>query len=297
MQPAITFGIRFLLLILCVLSPSLTHAQCNNTTLDNFTAEPDCDGPVLFVVFEFPPDVGDADIAVEINGVTENTIINDGFALISDLVFEPGEYIASISLLSNPNCSADILLDLPLCEESNGFCSYSNLSVEPFSCQGDSIFVLVDFDTQNLPASSDSFQVRINQELVSIESYDDLPIIAGPLNVQANLNVLAVTDVDITCGLATGLPDLSCDGLTGIEDEIAGLHIFPSPSTEYFHIQYDAPEELMISLFDLQGKLVLIKSLSDSSNQRIDVAHLNRGMYILAIESSDGRLLRKISLQ
>jgi hypothetical protein len=66
--------------------------------------------------------------------------------------------------------------------------------------------------------------------------------------------------------------------------------IFPNPTSTNLNVCYNLPkeDEITIALFDMQGKLILQKSLgkqvSGEQQQTLDVSNLTEGTYVFRIE-------------
>ncbi|NJO88096.1 MAG: T9SS type A sorting domain-containing protein [Chloroflexia bacterium] len=88
---------------------------------------------------------------------------------------------------------------------------------------------------------------------------------------------------------STGIAD-SCDYTykwTGIESNSINAHIkvYPNPASDWIEIESKTNKELMISILDLSGK-VLVNSKSFGSS-RIDLTSFQKGFYVLKINQSD----------
>lgn len=72
-----------------------------------------------------------------------------------------------------------------------------------------------------------------------------------------------------------------------------GVLIYPNPFTDQLTIQLEKESESRLQLFDLQGKKVLDKSLS-VGEKTISVRDLEKGIYLLSIETEFGKTTRKV---
>lgn len=70
------------------------------------------------------------------------------------------------------------------------------------------------------------------------------------------------------------------------------IFIYPNPSSDY--IKFDIKDQTLIqvSVFDMKGKLVLKEK--NIPNKEINVSFLNKGVYIIKIETSIGLSQRKL---
>ncbi len=82
-------------------------------------------------------------------------------------------------------------------------------------------------------------------------------------------------------------------------NEFAGIQVYPNPATNYLQIESKDinTTPLHISIYSLQGDMVLTKTLSAKSHQTIDVSHLASGMYAVVLRSQQATRVRKINIQ
>jgi len=77
------------------------------------------------------------------------------------------------------------------------------------------------------------------------------------------------------------------------------LKIFPNPANQFLTVQFD--EELsgdvVVSIFDLEGREVMKTTLSSESNsQQIDISSLNSGMYVMKAVVENQVVMQKFSV-
>jgi len=87
--------------------------------------------------------------------------------------------------------------------------------------------------------------------------------------------------------------NVNCASL-GIEDfgDSAGINVYPNPTSGMVNIE--AQNEIKsLKLNDTSGKLILNKK-SNSAQDKIDIHHLPKGVYILSIELKDQKVIKKI---
>lgn len=65
--------------------------------------------------------------------------------------------------------------------------------------------------------------------------------------------------------------------------ENADIKMYPSPATDILYLE-NLPEESTVSVFNLNGKLLIQKSV-DEENMKISVAELPQGLYVLKIRA------------
>lgn len=72
-------------------------------------------------------------------------------------------------------------------------------------------------------------------------------------------------------------------GFAGLEEETIHLSIFPNPSTDWIHLEYDDPRVEHIELYSMDGKQLI----SEKKATKISVSHLASGTYLLIARTSD----------
>lgn len=66
----------------------------------------------------------------------------------------------------------------------------------------------------------------------------------------------------------------------------------PNPATDFIYIKTTLNEPATIEIYDLQGRKVIEKS-TVNKKEKIDVSNLKSGLYIINLNSRDGRVKRK----
>jgi hypothetical protein len=82
-------------------------------------------------------------------------------------------------------------------------------------------------------------------------------------------------------------------GTTGIRELRSDISIYPNPADQYVNIE-GVEGYQSVEMWELSGKLV--QKLSPH-NDRLDVSGLKNGIYLLVLDGSDGRLVRKLLIQ
>lgn len=83
--------------------------------------------------------------------------------------------------------------------------------------------------------------------------------------------------------------------ITGIDkpDIFAGLRVYPNPAHHFFNVRMPNALPIMVSIYDLQGRLLSQKALSQ--NGRVAIHDLKSGAYMLVFEDKNGnRATRKL---
>lgn len=89
-----------------------------------------------------------------------------------------------------------------------------------------------------------------------------------------------------------------CYGTLGIEEtsENKFLQVFPNPSQEFLQIKCSIPSKATFTVFDLTGRIIMTKMLSESS-EVIDIKELSADTYIYDFESEDlGKVTGKFTV-
>jgi hypothetical protein len=88
---------------------------------------------------------------------------------------------------------------------------------------------------------------------------------------------------------------------TGIDNHILeqSVIIYPVPASDRIYISIFDQElkDVKISIVDVSGRLVVETKSTISSGSSIDVSHLNNGIYVLRLHTSDGVFNRKIMIE
>jgi hypothetical protein len=85
----------------------------------------------------------------------------------------------------------------------------------------------------------------------------------------------------------------------GKEEMLSKIVIMPNPANDYVELKTISPEEVILNYFitDYLGKLIVVKTNLNSSNERINTQNLPSGIYLLKLELNNGKFLtEKISL-
>jgi Secretion system C-terminal sorting domain len=82
----------------------------------------------------------------------------------------------------------------------------------------------------------------------------------------------------------------------GIQDEMNndyGLKVFPNPSQNFINFSFSGlpSENLILVVFDLNGKVIVEKTISNLNNT-INVSNYNEGTYLYSITNSKGDFLK-----
>lgn len=85
----------------------------------------------------------------------------------------------------------------------------------------------------------------------------------------------------------TLVANANVDGTTSItEATTSNIQIFPNPTADFITIQV-AMEATNISLLDLEGKTIYSHQVTNVQNHQLDLSHLAKGMYVVAVQTED----------
>ncbi|AJR04802.1 T9SS type A sorting domain-containing protein [Siansivirga zeaxanthinifaciens] len=78
--------------------------------------------------------------------------------------------------------------------------------------------------------------------------------------------------------------------------ELTDINIYPNPTENILHINFKDFLETKTLLYDISGRVILNKILSNV-NSTINVSQLVNGVYILELSNEKGRITKKISVK
>lgn len=91
--------------------------------------------------------------------------------------------------------------------------------------------------------------------------------------------------------------NMSDGGLTVHENEsvLNTINVYPNPTKETLILGFSSNENqtFQASLIDFSGRIVLYKKVTSNMNNELDVTSLNRGIYVLKVEDSNGNTVNK----
>lgn len=76
------------------------------------------------------------------------------------------------------------------------------------------------------------------------------------------------------------------------------LRIFPSPATEQLNVNFDAKENVTVSLTDVTGRVVLSQNVSaGTQNLKFNVSNFSEGLYFVTISGASGSHTEKVMVK
>ena len=98
--------------------------------------------------------------------------------------------------------------------------------------------------------------------------------------------------------------ELTYETLTGIEENsgLSNITVYPNPASSLLNIDLTADVEgqLTFKVMDMTGKVISVESLENYGGElhhSLNVSNLAKGMYILNIESQQGKNIRKFIVE
>ncbi len=204
-------------------------------------------------------------------GSGESQLFNT-FSFLPEVAFEPVDGETEISVSGNMT----LTFNQPMRKVDDSAITGSNIS---------DFVTLTDPTKANIPFSG---SVNSDKTIVTINPTDDLP----------DLTEITVTILDNT--IENNFDDALAESyatFTTVEilnvDEIDDIELFPNPVNDYLSIS--GARFATITLTDMFGKQVLSQAI-ESNNEKINLTHLNSGVYIIMIDLSGKQIERKITL-
>ncbi|NVO02715.1 MAG: T9SS type A sorting domain-containing protein [Bacteroidetes bacterium] len=86
-----------------------------------------------------------------------------------------------------------------------------------------------------------------------------------------------------------------CTGYSSFEN--SAVNIFPNPTNGILNINFSEISDAIISIYNMQGQLVLSERIKNSNSSKLDLSAFNKNLYLLKIESKNSVILKKIVVQ
>jgi hypothetical protein len=82
---------------------------------------------------------------------------------------------------------------------------------------------------------------------------------------------------------------------TSVENITIKTKVYPNPTTQYLIIELEKSVSADLSVYDINGKLVLKDKLIDQARKELDFSFLKQGNYFLHINISDKKSIYQIN--
>jgi hypothetical protein len=264
----------------------------------------------------------------DINGAAGSNV-NNGFVSAVDIIIPAGEFftlesVSNVNMLTFAGFLPTTATVIYFEDAGNGFPSNTEIGSEsgialtinssapwvnpaadvhnvdfdvtPITFNGGAtetkVWIGIQFDNDDPAQSATFFEIRNDDT-----GGGDAALVGEPL-VQRNPNTMLWNYVDFGTGNGAeinseGFYTLNgeCDVLSVNENVLAQISLYPNPSSDILNINVPASVEITnVTMFDLLGKNTGVVL----SNGSIDISNLNKGIYLLSIETSQGTLTQKV---
>ena len=142
--------------------------------------------------------------------------------------------------------------------------------------------------------TGDGNKVTVDSNVVAASNYDDQgtntqQIVCDPASNPLKFDYKNHTSV-------TGCIDTSWTGVAQIVDD-GGINLYPNPVSNVLNVtvsKQPAPTDYRV--YSISGKVVLQGKMINNPHQ-IDMSTLEEGLYFIELQSSEGRISKRISVQ
>ena len=178
------------------------------------------------------------------------------------------------------------------------------VKVNSNDCEAASIVVPITYFTPVVPVIEEVNGTLISSSAVSYQWFLNGMLIPGATSQEYTYTESGNYTVETTdSNSCQVLSDPAIIIFTNVQEQLGAseLTIYPIPANDLVHIQAEFPvaRALELQLMSLEGKLLMSQSLPANSNQRttFELAELAAGLYLLSIESDQGRIVRKLVVE
>ncbi|MEM9547627.1 MAG: T9SS type A sorting domain-containing protein [Bacteroidota bacterium] len=225
-----------------------------------------------------------------------NGFIQEGSWFYSDLpveleIFLPATiFTLSIEDFENTDCSASQFIELDCSEEE---CPIENESFDIVDCSEELGTYFLEVTVEH-GENADSLEFFINDNLVFIESYDQLPIIVGPFDLGTEY-VIAINDTEAEedCVIETLVLNDICETSTK-EDFFQNVNVYQSMNS--LITENNEAEAFHFQLLSLTGETISKWSLEANRTKLIDSTSFPSGIYLLNIAGQRNHKTMKIAI-
>ena len=121
----------------------------------------------------------------------------------------------------------------------------------------------------------------------------------GTNEVTVEWNGSGNIQVDLTDGGCQGTDNMDVTGNPTGLDEVAGINanVYPNPSHGLFNLRLESTDELNVRIMDITGKVLRTDRLFGSTLYTVDMQSAPIGVYILELESNEGKTYKRLIKQ
>ncbi|WP_033961397.1 T9SS type A sorting domain-containing protein [Psychroserpens jangbogonensis] len=87
------------------------------------------------------------------------------------------------------------------------------------------------------------------------------------------------------------------DALSVSEFDFNGFNMYPNPAKDVLNIKLNNITKANLSIYDIQGKLVLEHSISEEQNFELNVSDLQSGMYFVKLNTETRSIVKKLIIE
>jgi hypothetical protein len=164
----------------------------------------------------------------------------------------------------------------------------------------DSIAVFVTMG-QAQQIDSIKFVVESSTEF-NVDAYVSITIPMGTFDaLRVKMDDITTTDYSLYCtdtllGINSGWYPMHSPVPASVANLSAdNINIYPIPATKILTVATQNNELTILNLVDVNGKLILKKEFTQSTN--LDVSQIAKGIYYLNLSTSEGKLTKKIVIE
>ncbi len=118
----------------------------------------------------------------------------------------------------------------------------------------------------------------------------------GTASVMVEFSGSGSVEVDITDNSCSGNDVLVVTANSVGLDEVSGINasVYPNPSNGIFTLQLENSDALNIRIMDVSGKVIRAERLAGANLYTIDMTAAEAGVYLMEIESAEGRTFKRM---
>lgn len=249
-------------------SPVITFAGPDDKTVTSDYLGAVCsDDIVTFTIVSSDNSVTYQLLDISDDSLVGSSVVGDGF----DIIINTGAVSATLTVkligtLNGTTCVQDIGSEL-------------EIEVKPLPD-----VALTDSGTRiNVPSGSDAYQWYLDGiEITGSTGNSYTPTYAGSYTVEVTLNGCTATSA------------AHVTSVTGLEEFISGVKIYPNPSFDGI-FTLASPLSGEVNIYSTAGKMIYHNNLTFGENS-IDLTNYNSGIYIMEIKQGDTVIKERISL-
>ena len=87
------------------------------------------------------------------------------------------------------------------------------------------------------------------------------------------------------------------EALSVSEFDFNGFSMYPNPAKDVLNIQLNNISNAYLSVYDIQGKLVLDRIISQEQNVALNVSDLQSGMYFVKLNTGTKEIVKKLIIE